>query len=103
MVDDAGDRPGRDGPSDTKPSGRCSRETGRDVRKGMQAVVRSMVKTILVLLPLAMPAGCGGGMSQAYSVLPNTFDDLARQTKAFRHHDGGKKEPQAARARTAGK
>ena len=59
-----------------------------------------MTKTIIILLSLAALPGCGGGMSQAYSALPNTFDDLAQKTKTFRHHDARDKEPRGGKPRT---
>ncbi len=59
-----------------------------------------MARTIITMLLLASLAGCGGGMSRAYEVLPNTFDDLAQQTKAFRH--GRTKAPKQQRRVAAG-
>ncbi|WP_152046483.1 hypothetical protein [Aureimonas psammosilenae] len=42
-----------------------------------------MTRALLILLVLAILAGCGG-MTRAVGVLPNTLDDLSAKTEPFR-------------------
>lgn len=53
-----------------------------------------MLKLFPLGLLLCLLAGCGSGMPQAYSVLPNTFDDLARKSQEFHGGTPAKQTPQ---------
>lgn len=60
-----------------------------------------MVKLAILGALLCLLAGCGSGMPEAYSVLPNTFDDLAQKTKAFRGEKDTNK-PASQQTKTSG-